>query len=465
MPASIVDINLDAQTGAIPQQTYSDALILGRASDMDGAPVPGYNRVERYSSATEVEEDYGEDSSVYTASQEVAGRGAEHWHVLVFDEESHTEIIGDSDTESTNEGFVEDIPITGGVDEVTVTVDGTEMTVVPSTETPPEVPDDANTAHVNFDTGEVVVGTESSGTETGIEVDYSSLTWDAALPEIEASPADLMAFADLRADRSYIGDVDEAVTFAGANRMVVIAALENGSRLDDDRDGVTLANDFGSYIPAAELMTLSHKTDDDLASEVLGQLAVNEPWFDPMMDGDGYGVSADYYRRSLIGSPSDPNTFEGGDTNGEGPSNVLFIPSVNNQAVGTQVLSNSLTTAGAGSNYRYLDVKRTENMVAVEVIRGLTNLKLRQDQIPFDPEGQILIYDALKSALQEYVGGDGPLRTPTDEDGEEIDMVHVPEWDELTQDDRANRHWSGIRVRYRLAGNAHTFSVVINATV
>lgn len=463
MPASFVDIDLQAETGAIPQETYSDVLILGRASDLGtGIDDPDYNRVYRYNSTTEVNNDFGSGSDVYTAASQVAAKGARRWQILMLEETSHTETVGSSDTTATNTGFVDNVPLAGGVDTVSVTVDGTDHTVEPVTDSPPSIPGDSTTTYVNFDTGEVASGTETSGTGSGIVVDYTTLSFDAALPEIESSGADVVIFANTHADRSHIGQFDRAVTFAAANRMTVLAKMQNGNRLANDQAGVDLAHDFGGYIPSPRLMTLSNKTDEDFAAVVAGQLAIHEAWFDPFADGDGYDVSADYYRESLIGDPGTPGTFEGGDSeNAQGASNVLFIPSVNNRSTGTQILSNSLTTAGASSNYRYLDVKRTEDLVAVETIRGLTDLRLRRDQIPFDSEGQLLIYDAIKSALQPFIGGNNPLREPA---GDE-DMVYVPPFEELTEDDRANRVWSGIQIKYRLAGNVHTFDVVINATV
>lgn len=460
MPAQIVSLDLASETGAIPQETYSDALIIGRSTNATQEPSPGYNRVTRYTSTTEVEQDYGSDSDIYTAASQIAARGTRHWHAIMLEATTHTnEVIGDSDTTSTNTGFVDNTPMAGDVDTVDVSVDGTTMTVNAVTDSPPATPSETDVANVNFDTGEVVTGTDSSGAGAGIEVTYDTLSWDAALPEIANSPADLLTLADIRADRSYVGGLDRLVTFAGENRMTVIAAYENGNRLTDDQAGVNLAHDIGGYIPSAEMFPISHKSDDDVAAEVTGQLATQEAWFNPYRDGDGYNLSTDFYRESLIGSPSDGGTFEGGDAeNNQGPSNVIISDE------GTLVLSNSLTTAGPSSNYRYLDVKRTENAVAAEVSRALRAMRLRVDRIPFDGDGRLLIHDALMSALQQFKG-DGPIRDPVNEDGEELDMVIVPAWDDLSEDDRANRIWSGITIQYRLAGDVHTFSLTVNASV
>lgn len=483
MPTQLVDIDLKSETGAVARQTYSDLVLVGRDPDVSD---PTYNEPLSFDSAASVESEFGEDSDVYRASKEVESRGVSDWWVVMLESSEHQETIGDSDTESADAGVVENTPIRGGIDNITVELDGDELDVVPTTETEPEKPDSGEAA-VNFDTGEVKTGESSDGSSTGIEVFYETLSWDDAFTEMSPKGLDLGVLANTHADRSYIGELDEFLQHAESENMSIVVAYENGDEYDDDEEAMEAAHDIGGYIPSGSVLPIAHKSKDDVAAGVAGRLATKEPWFNPYMDGGAdYSFSMDEYRRSLIGSPNTPGKFEGGDDDGEGPCNVLHTE------MGVQILSNSLSTAGESSNYQYFDVRRTEHFIVNETRNALKTLRMSRESIPFAPIGRTLIENALRKTLNPYVATTGralseeeveALRQAAQDEEEDVAEelerifperrasnheanvplseldIHVPRYDDLSRQDRANRRWSGIQITAQIAGNAHTFAV------
>lgn len=490
MPQTVVDVNLQSQTGAISQRTYSDLLVVGTEPDVTD---PVYNEPRVYDSAASVSSDFGSGSDVYTASQEIEARGANQWWVVMLDTTTTTEVVGDSDTNSTDSGTISTTPIRGGLSNISISVDGTSKTVVPSTGSPPSKPATEEVA-VNTDTGEVVSGESTSGTGSGIEVTYDTLSWDSAFPAMTAGDFDLAILADTRADRSYIGELDELLQWAETEDVSLVVAYENGNEYASDQEAMNAAHDIGGYLPSGNILPIAHKSTDDVSAGVAGRLATKQPWFNPYMDGSAdYSFSMDQYRRSLIGGPEQPGTFEGGDADGAGPANVLHTE------MGVQILSNSLSTAGESSNYQFFDVARTETFIVREARYALRSLALRRESIPFAPIGQTLIENALRKTLNPYVastgralsqqeiqqlrqqlkeqeGGDSgntkeqiiPENRATNDQADvplsELE-INVPNYDDLSQQDRANRRWTGIEITAQLAGSAHTFAVDLAVTV
>lgn len=485
MPTEVVDVDLRSQTGAVAQRTYSDLVVIGRDPDIAD---PDYNEPRVYDSSASVEGDFGSQSDVYAASEEIEALGADQWWVVMLETTEHSEVLGSSDTESISEGTVSTTPIRGGVGNITVTLDGTELDPVPVTASPPTQPE-ASEAAINFDTGEVHTGESSSGADQGIEVTYETLSWDAAKPEMTAGDFDLAVLADTHADRSYIGELDDLVQWGETEDVSMVVAYDNGDNYADDQEALNAAHDIGAYVPSGNVLPIAHKASDDVASAVCGRLATKEPWFNPYLDGSAdYTFSMSQYRRSLIGGPEQPGTFEGGNADGEGPTNVLHTE------MGVQILSNSISTAGESSNYQFFDVSRTESFIVRETKLALRSLRLRRDTIPFAPVGKTLIENALRKTLNPYVAasgralsqqeirqlrqslqnGDGSSDSPvptTRATNSEANVplsqleIHVPQYDELSQQARANRSWEGIQITAQLAGNAHTFSVELAVTV
>lgn len=483
MPNTVVDIDLRSETGAVPQQTYSDLIVLASEPDIDN---PIYNDPQPYDNSAEVRTDFGPNSDAYISSLAIEEMGARTWWVVMLDSTQYTETIANSDTSAVQEGSASNTPFRGGLSNITVALDGTAQTVVPTTETAPVAPSTGE-AKVNFDTGRVVTGAPSSGMGTGIEVTYESLTWNDAFTELSPRNFDLAIMADVRADKSYIGDMDSLIQWGSSNHVSSLVAYANGSAFSTDATAMDEYHDMGSYISSGNLLTVAHKSDDDVAGAIAGRLSTKRSWFDPFWDGAAdFSFTTGHFRPSLIGSPAQPGTMEGGDASGNGPTNV--IKEVN----GTLVLSNSLTTAGAASNYQYFDVRRTETFIESEIEQSLEALRLRRDQIPFADIGRTLITDALTNRLNKYVstggvGGQLPQEeeedlansnnpyarlpdtgpTGTEEGGVPLRNleVFVPRIEDLSPDDRANRRWTGIQVIATLAGNVHTFNIELTVQV
>lgn len=431
MTVSPVQIDVSAETGALPQETFTDVAVVGTATD--SPPNAAFGEVNRYRSASEVANDYGDGSDVHTASQALAEMGADYWYVLVLEQvEVNSENVDDGNT-------VENTPVHG---EAGVTADARD--VVYSTEDPVSQPSNGEVA-INTATGEVSTDDGTTATLT-----YSHVDW-SGLEELEYNGVNRAHLADTRAGREHIGDYDEFVSWASAAQVGVPLALKNPSTYDTDEAAMEAAHEIAGYVPGGNVLGVAAKTGVDVGAYKLGQMAVNDPWLDPYFDNDGYPYSIDSIAGRLIGDPGTNETFVGGDADGNGPVNVVV------SIGGTNVLWRSVSTAGASSDYQYFDVQMTEYFAVSVIDNTLTSLQLNQDRIPFTGDGQSMIEGAIVDALSEYTGGPNDPFAETE--------INVPEPEDLPEDDRANRNWTGITLDYRLTGSAQTFSVEMSLSV
>lgn len=433
MPVDIVDMQVTVDAAAIPRPTYTDPLLIGTA--VDEPPGADFEEVRRYTDAGDVADDYGDGSDVYASSQDLQSMGTDEWRVIVL-EEHHVEDETVADGEE-----IENAPILGTADveaEGDVSIEWT--TGLPSAEDP-----GSGEAVINADTGEVATG------DADVTLDYAYVEW-SALDDV-TDDVDIVAKADTTFGIQGIGDLSAIVTWADGDSNGVVANHIDGRTEDTDEDAMEVCHDVASYAPSNNLFMIAHKSSEDVAAHVLGELATNRPWHN--LYWEEIPVATEYYPKRLVGDPATPGTFEGGvddpDAGGEGATNVLI------NVVGTTILSNSQSTAGAGSDYQYFDIGRTEAYMVAELERALMSLRLRETRIPFMPVGRTMIKQQLVETLDPVTGGiNDPLA--------EYDL-DVPEWDEIPTDDRANRVWPDIHIEGRLAGDTHTFGVDLTLTV
>lgn len=202
------------------------------------------------------------------------------------------------------------------------------------------------------------------------------------------------------------------------------------------------------------MMPIYHFSNDDVAASEAGKWATERVWEDPSMSGRGYpGVNqTDSFPDALIGDPETNGTVEGGDPNeGRGAGNAIHPTRYG----GTLALTNDLTTAGQDSDYRYIDIYRTEGLADHEVKRGLTGLLMDED-VNFTETGRLQILNKVDETLSQY---EGDTRAWSDLE------VDVPLVDELSEDMRGNRIWSPIGVQYRYNGSVHRFHVEFSTSV
>ena len=433
MTVTPVHIDVSAETGALPQQTFTDVAVVGTAAE--APPDAEFGEVNRYSSAADVSEDYGEDSDVHVASQNVEQMGAGEWYVLVLEETEH------EDEEVVSGETLENTPALG---EAGVEIDGYD--VVYSTDDPIEEGDvEDGEAHVNTDTGEVVTDDAEPATVT-----YSTVDW-GGLDELKSQSVNRAHLADVQAGREHIGDLDAFTGWAAGAKVGVPLVLRNIAEYDSDQEAMEAAHEIAGYVPNGNVIGLTAKgTSDDIGALLLGDLAVNEPWYNPYF-GTEFPVSIRRIDGDLIGDPDTESSFLGGDSDGNGPVNV--VTSVG----GVNTLWKSVSTAGAASDYQYFDVKMTEIFGEQILEDAMISTRLREDRIPFTGNGKTMVGSTLRGALDQYTGG--PNDPFADYD------VSVPDPDDLTQDDRANRKWTDISVEVTLTGDAHTFELDMTLTV
>lgn len=437
MPVEVVDLDLTAETGAVPKPTFND---VGIVVTMDTEP-PGaaFGELNRYVDAPTVADEYGEDSDAAIASGAVQQMGAEQWSVLAIEAVEQSASVASQTAEVELDGGGEilgyPMPTTSGDESIGFTTGLADSESLASG-------DDIviNTAS----------GTAYNDTSTSVELTFYTADF-GQLEKLAAGGIDRVGVGNRKIGVENIGTLDAVVSFASGNRVGVVAAGIDGRQAADDDAALAEYQDTFSFVPSGDLMAVAHKSADAVESYILGQLATNDPWFDPFYDGDGYPFANEPYERPLVGDPATTGTFEGGDPEKEnGNVNVLIFKN------GVQVLSNSVTTAGAASNYQFFDVGRTQDFLAAEVERALTSLRLREDQIPFTAKGRAQIQNVIQNTISQYVGGGGPLASFT---------VTIPPIAQLTTSQKANRVYAGIEIEVVLAGNVHEFSVTLNLTV
>lgn len=425
MPLSVVDIDATVEAAALPQPTMTDPAIAGTAEE--APPDAEFGESNRYTSAAEVADDYGEDSDVYAASQAIDEMGASYWYVMVLEAVEETEdTLNDEDT-------VENTPILGDHD-----VDSPDGDIAFTTDDPPDHEDYDEDIVINADTGEI------STSEADIELTYHHA--DFTLLDELPGDANRFAMADRRMTRQHIGVLDTTISWCSANGVHMVAAGPNVNEYDDIDEAMEVAHDIAAYVPSGDLMMTVDGSSTDLAAYKLGLLATNEPWFDPFWKE----IPAGEPISRNVGHPSIEETFEGGDEEGRGPVNAVIAPD------GTNILSNSLTTAGASSDYQFFDIGTTQTYTVAELDRALTSLRRNRNRIPFADPGETMIESTAIDTLNAISGSvDDPLA--------EFD-VRVPEWD-AEDVDPENRIWGGIQVDARLSGNVHEFGVKLNLSV
>ena len=426
MPTSVVDINITTDIAAVPEPTFNTVALIGTA--VDSPPNANFGEPNRYRTASNVEDDYGSSSDVAVSSNALEQMGVEEWYVIVLEETT----VADEALDDGASGTLENAPILGDPE---ATVSTGEVTFVAGT------PDTEITSGVelNPDTGDYY------NAETGNSIDYSYVDWSVLDTALKGLNIRLPYVADRKYDYAHIGTLNAINEWADSNNAATVAASINGANVDE-QTAIETAHDVFGYVPNGSLLAVAHKSSADVGAYIIGQAATNEPWFDVFYDGDGYPFNTEYYRDANVGDPTAAGTFEGGDAvNQEGPTNVII-----NKA-GTTVLSNSLSTAGSSSAYQFWDVMRTQNYAAEQVETALTSLRLREDRIPFTEEGEVLIEDAINSA---FVGDVGGVNDPF----AEVDVT-VPPVGSLTDEDKANRVYSGITIDATLSGNVHEFTL------
>ena len=435
MAVTPVEIDLTAEIAALPSETFTDVALVGTA-ETGSLPADSdteIGEVNRYTSAAEVSEDYGEGSDVHSASEAVAEMGTDEWFVLVLEETAVTD-------EDVDDGAtIENAPALGSAG---VTADTRDVVYV--TDDPVEQPGDGEVA-INMDSGEV-----STADGTTATLSYSHVDW-SGLERLEDYGVDRAHLADVRAGRQHIGDYDSLVSWASSAEVGVPLPIENPAQYASYDEAKQVAWDVAGYVPGGYVLGAVAESGADLGAYLLGQMAVNDPWHNPYFDGDGYPFGIDSIPSRHIGKPGEPETFLGGDTEEAGPVNVVI------SVAGTNVLWQSVTTAGAASDYQFFDVKMTEIFAAQVVENALTSLRLREDRIPFTDDGRTMISSTIRQALEDYTGG-------VDDPFAEID-IRVPLRDDLSDDDVANRHWTGITIDGTLSGDTHEFGLELTVSI
>ncbi|AAM88692.1 head protein [Natrialba phage PhiCh1] len=426
MPKQIVEIELTAEIADRPQETFTDAAIVGTAEEEP--PDAEFGEVNQYSTSTSVGDDYGEDSDVYTASEAIEEMGAEQWRVMVLEATEVTEEeLSDGDT-------IDKVPILGNHE-----VESPDGDIEFTTDDDPDVEDFDAEIVINSATGDVATSEDS------IELTYFHADWS----QLDEFPSDVnnFAVADRRFDLKGVGVLDETHSWASDEDMGMIANGVNVDDYDSVDEAMDVAHEVAGYVPSGDLMMIVDASDDDLAAYQLGKFAVSEPWYNPLWNELPAGETVS----KNVGDPEEQGTFEGGDeAEGEGPVNVLIDVSDANR------VSNAVTTAGADSDTSFFDIRRTKVYTAEMLELDLESLQVSDDDVPFTEDGQAMIEDAIKGTMSGLTGSVGQPLAEYE--------VDVPEWDD-DDVDRVNRNWGGIDLDARLAQRAHTFSLGLNVSV
>lgn len=469
-PDSLVSVEREEETGVSPQTAFDNVVVV---APMDEEPDAGFNSTLWYMDASSVEDDFGEDTDIYEGASEALSESDEIM-AMALETESHSETY-------SGDGEVENTPITGTSD-IDISVGGVDVDVVPVIASPPDPEDaewriddpDGDYVVINTDTGEFALsvdgelvdddtygdGTLGDGTIGGddaetndddeyeVEIEYTTINWSDALERLESSSANILNLAGHRWGYESIGDLDELVPWLDSNDIILPIAYPNAQEFDSAEDALDLAIDVGSYAPSRSVFAISNETSGMLASRTAGLIGANDPGFNIFMEElGGFSVPRGSRLERLIGAPESGMTFEGGD-DGAGPSNVL----VNDG--GTTVFSNSMTTSGTDSDYRYLDVTRRVAWAEDRARRSVADL-LQNRHVTFQDDH--LIEEAITRELGVEVGGSDAMFRELD--------VDVPEREDLPDSAVGNRIWEGIELELALTGYVHRAEMVLRTTL
>lgn len=450
-PDQLVDITVSADTGAAPRDQFSTVALVGSAPTSE-EPTDGFNSATRHTDAASVASAFGEGSDVHNSASEAFAEGVAAVWAIVLEATETTEVVG-GESEATNSGTVSTVPISG-TSPVAIQVDGSGTDVSATTESPPSQPESGEAVY-NADTGEVSTGDATSGSATGIEVTYMTLSWTAALDELADVGADLVAMAEERIGRGGVGDMDELLTWADGNDIAVPVVYPNGQSYDDVTEGLNEAHDVGSYLASKYGLPIANESGDNVAGRVVGRYAVEDPWYNIYLKTLPVSVAVPTRYARYVGSPDQTGTFEGGQASGGGSDGGAGAANVLLDDGGT-ILTNSLSLAGLESDYRYIDVARTEAYVKDRIRVAISDL-FRDNDVRFNSTGQTSIQAAIEQELSPITGDrDQPLRDFT---------PNVPAPEDIPESSRANRIWEGITVEIILAGYAHRADVTLTIEV
>ena len=415
MPIDIVEINVVTQAAALPKESFTELAIAGHKGTGDT------NVLKTFYSASEVSAEHGTGSDLYRAAAKAFAQGVKQ---AFFVNAEETAVVD----EAPVDGVLLHKPLNGDVLPA-ITVAAVAKTVVWVNDSPiGTVP--TGEVHVNPKTGEVKAGDAGA-----ILVDYTYVDWTSALAVLEPEKPDILILSDTRVDKGDVGDMDALLTWSSANMCVLAFALKNAAtQAEADAIRAQLASKYGYAV--------AHQSPDDVGAAIGAIMATVRPWF-TMMWREVQAIATTFYPKGQVGKEGAGSTFEG--------SSVNVLVSL----AGNTRTSNGLSTAGAGSNYRYVDVTRTEAMAVQLIEDELVSLRLRAGKIPFTPSGILAVKTAVETVLQGMTD-DGALASY---------VVTVPDIGQVSSSDKANRLLKPITVTAVLAGEIQSFSVDLFITI
>lgn len=253
----------------------------------------------------------------------------------------------------------------------------------------------------------------------------NDISYDIIVPTIDISDA----------------NASKLISHAGANSKVLVLPVL-GPATDVVAALNALTKNEWIYVVAHDDTSLD---PGEIAGAAAGAIAKTKPW-----------VSASWQKISGINAAnytaSDVNNIEsaGGNT---------FI----------QIGSAVVLSGGKASDGTWLDVSRTKQYLVDLIKTDLVNLKLKRAQagqkIPYTPAGLGLIESTIISSCRK-AQEEGALREDyIDENGNLVKgyQVHVPDYDSISDADKANRVLQGVTVTAYLSGQieAITLDLVI----
>lgn len=113
-------------------------------------------------------------------------------------------------------------------------------------------------------------------------------------------------------------------------------------------------------------------------------------------------------------------------------------------------LGRGITKGGKTTDGSYIDITQGKYWLKNKLTSELALLLMNRDKLPFTLEGKTLIIDAIEKVI---TAGDRQGIIVRDET-----TIFVPDPLELLTNERANRHWDGIKIETRLQGAVESIS-------
>lgn len=454
MTPETVNTNIISES-AISARSGARVLALIAPEDTNSTVSP--NVVDKYTRASDIENDFGTDSDLTVGGDAALDSGVNFLFAGAAEDPTDGSGVSDSISGSSDTGTItdtENLPIT----EVTnVQIDGSdisgdiEYTHIES----PSSGDVSSTDGfiINTDTGEWATDTTPSSSVT---IDYTYHDWDSLFDVLDQEAYEVHTVANHTFKAQYWGIWNKLLTHAENENKRVAAAYESGV-VPGDVEAMTEAlhpADDDSQSPGGFMSLLAAYYTGDLTSAWASRLAGAPIDTSFKLQAAPEGVSyTDSYNQSeygnAVGSPTSGGPSDG--TFHEFGANAVF-----EDPLGQFLISSDRAATATSNFYLWQSVGRMQRNVQSRIEDDLTAAQKDDSrQWTYTQDGLEAIGNVIRSALGFHKAS-GTINSF---------HINLPNVDDISDSDRQNRILDFVDVGVVLAGKIQLVELDLNVDV